>query len=339
MIETINFPICADELAQYGGWPELRQALDDLGLDGVEGIWGGEEPLPGIPQGILQGYHLTFFADWLDFYRNDTEALERKFGSVAAARAFFGGGPECLLTQYRADLARARALGARYVVFHVSDVSIEETYTYRWLHTDEAVIDASAELINAMLEGVAPEFDFLVENQWWPGFTFTEPRKTERLLEAIRYPRKGILLDTGHLMHCDTSITSQREGAAFLSAMLTRHGSLCQYIRGVHLHQSVSGVYVRRHTGPLPKDLPRDYLQRFAYSYAHIQRIDRHLPWTDAAIVPVLERIAPRYLTHELAVPEGGSRLAAAQVQLETLRGLRLPRTPSERRHVIHGAM
>lgn len=89
------------------------------------------------------------------------------------------------------------ALDAAYVVFHVTDVSVEENYTYRWLHTNEEIIDAAAELINLLLGDAEWPFAFLVENQWWPGFTLTEPENTSCLLEGIRYPRKGILLDTG----------------------------------------------------------------------------------------------------------------------------------------------
>ena len=320
MIQSINFPLCAVTLAEYGGWQNLRQSLDALGIDGIEGIWGGEPVPPEMPCGMLQGYHLTFTPDWLDFYRWDTAALCRKFGSLENARAFYGGGPEALLEMYRADLRRALELGARYMVFHVSDVSIEEGYTFRWFHNDEVVIDAAEDLINALLNGVAPTFDFLVENQWWPGFTFTEPEKTARLLDAIAYPRKGILLDTGHLMNCFPDLQTEAEGAGRIMAMLDRHGDLCRYILGVHLHQSLSGDYVRTHTGTVPDGLPEAYVERFSFNYAHIQKIDQHRPWTDTAIGDVLQRIAPRYLTHELSAPAGEAHLAAVKRQVKTLR-------------------
>ena len=60
------------------------------------------------------------------------------------AVAWYYGGrtPETLVDLYRADLRRAAALDAAYVVFHVTDVSVEENYTYRWLHTNEEIIDA-----------------------------------------------------------------------------------------------------------------------------------------------------------------------------------------------------
>lgn len=320
MIQSINFPLCGRTLAKYGGWQNLKQSLDMIGIDGIEGIWGGEDIPADLPPGILQGYHLTFTPDWLDLYRWDTSALRHKFGSIEKAREFYGGGPEILLEMYRADLRRAMELGARYVVFHVSDVSIEEGYTFRWFHSDEAVLDASTELINALLADVPPDFDFLVENQWWPGFTFTEPEKTARLLDAINYPRKGILLDMGHLMNCFPDLRTEAEGAERIEAMLDRHGALCRYILGVHLHQSLSGDYIRTHTGTMPEGLPEDYVERFSFNYSHIQAIDQHRLWTDPAIGAVLRRIAPRYLTHELSAPAGTAHLAAVKRQVATLR-------------------
>ena len=320
MLQSVNLPLFSDTNAEYGGWDGLRADLNALGLDGVEGIWGGEDIPADFPRGLLTGYHLTFFPDWLDFYREDEAALCRKFGSLDAVRAFYGGyGAKTLMQLYRDDLARARSLGTKYVVFHVSDVSIEEGYTYRRLHTDEEVIDAAAETINRLLDGVPPAFDFLVENQWWAGFTFTEPDKTRRLLDAIEYPRKGVLLDTGHLMNTNPRIRTQADGLRHLHEMLDRHGALCEAIRGVHLHQSLSGRYVRAHTGVLP-DLPRDPVQRFGVSYAHIQQIDRHRPWTNPDAAGLLERIAPQYVTHELAACNRRERFQAVRRQMDALR-------------------
>lgn len=321
MIESVNLPLCAEVLAEYGGGAGLRREIQALGLDGVEGIWGGEDIHADFPPDLLTGYHLTFFPDWLDFYREDHGALVRKFGSLEAAWAFYGGrDPARLLDLYREDLARARGLGAKYVVFHVSDVSIEEGYTYRWLHTDEAVLDASTEIINTLLKTLPSDFDFLVENQWWPGFTFTEPEKTRRLLDGIAYARKGILLDTGHLMNTEPRLRTQREGLRYLHAMLDRHGDLCQWIRGVHLHQSLSGRYVRQNTGSLPLDLPAEYGARFGRSYSHILAIDRHRPWTDPGVADLLARIGPQYVTHELAAADRRQRARAVRRQRTTWR-------------------
>lgn len=301
MKELFSFPICAQSLSEYASPEELQASCSRLGCSGVEAVWGGGEAVGQLPEGLVCGYHLLFYADWLDFWRGDRQALSRKFGSRAAWAAFYGGEDRgCLLEQYRRDLQRAARLGASYVVFHVSDVSIEEGYTYRWLHSDDEVIDGALELINTLTAGQDWPFAILVENQWWPGFTFTDPQKTARLLEGIRAPNKGLLLDTGHLMNANLCLESQQEGAAFLHRMLDLHGKLSGAIRAVHLHQSLSGSYVRAHTGALPP-LPAEYLERFAAAYSHILQIDRHQPWTVPEIRDVIERISPEFLTHELS--------------------------------------
>ena len=320
MYSLISLPLVPEVLAEYPG-----EGISDLcrshGCQGVEGVWGGADLPLEIARELRIGYHLTFYPDWLDFWRGDRSALERKFGSMESWRSFYGGkeGRETLLRLYREDLERALLWGAKYVVFHVSDVSIEEGYTYQWEHKNEEIIDAAAEALNLLLGERNFDFALLLENQWWPGFTFTEPALTARLLDAVAYPNKGIMLDIGHLMNTNLSISTQAEGADYLHEVLDVHGSLCTYIRGIHLHQSVSGAYVKANTGKLPGDLPADYLERFAYSYRHILRIDTHRPWTHPSIRSVVERIRPEYLIHELSAAGRQEREQASSLQRRTL--------------------
>ena len=162
MYQTMSLPLYSGSFEEYHGWGDLRAELAALGCDGMEGIWSGEEFPEDLPADLVIGYHLTFYPDWLDFYRDDRRALKRKFGSLDAAARFYGGpGPETLLEQYRADLRRAAGLNPHYVVFHVSDVSIEEGYIYHWLHTNQEVIDAAVEVINLILGTETWPFEFL----------------------------------------------------------------------------------------------------------------------------------------------------------------------------------
>ena len=225
----------------------------------------------------------------------------RKFSSWETVREVYRGmTPEDLLRQFRWDLDLGIRLKAPYMVFHVSDVSMEEGYTYRWLHSNREVLDGAIELINLLLDGVEPTFDFLVENQWWPGFTFTQPEETEYLLSRINYPRVGIMLDTGHLMNTDWKIKSQWDGVRYILKMIEKHGKLAKNIRGLHFHQSISGAYCRKTVGELPEDFPLEFNEAFARNYAHILQIDRHRPWTEETCVMILDRVQPKYLTHEI---------------------------------------
>lgn len=324
MKQSINLPLLAACRDMWGGWANMAKRLADVGLDGVEGIWAGEDIPADFPRAMLVGYHLTFFPDWLDFYRDDRAKLAEKFGTAETAYRYFGGrGAEHLLKLYRDDLQRAKALGAAYVVFHVSDTSNEESFTYKWRHNDREVLDASLAIINELLkDDTAYDFYFLVENQWWPGFTFAEPAQTAYLLERINYAKHGIMLDTGHLMNTNLELHNQAEAAAYIHKMLAAHGELAKQIRGLHLHQSISGDYVKKCTGSLPAGYPvDDPWAQSELSYRQVQQIDQHAPWTDSAVRGVIERIAPDYITHELSSYLPEQKLADVRCQRRAMCG------------------
>lgn len=167
MIQTMSFPLSSGTLEAYLNWTDLRQELKSLGCQGIEAIWGGEAMPEVLPAGLVQGYHLLFFPDWVDLWNGNQAALTEKFGSLQQASAVYGGlTRETLLRHYRQDLERARVLKARYVVFHVSDVSLKECFTYRFSHSNAQVISAALELINTLLDETRWPLAFLVENQW-----------------------------------------------------------------------------------------------------------------------------------------------------------------------------
>ena len=144
MLQTFNLPLLNEILAEYGGWRSLQREAASLGCAGIEAIWAGEDIPADLPEGLVQGYHLTFFPDWLDMFRNRQTTVKNKFGSMAIAFEHYGGwGPDCLLRRYQEDLARAERLRPRYLVFHVSDVSLAEGLTYQWQHCNAEVIDAA----------------------------------------------------------------------------------------------------------------------------------------------------------------------------------------------------
>ena len=299
MKQLLSIPLSSRTPLDY---PDLEAACRRAGCDGIEGMWCGEA-LPFVPESVRCGYHLAYFPEWLSFWREDREALRREFGTDQTWQGFYGGDRrERLLDYYEQDMRRAAALDAEYMVFHVADVSTCEHFTYQWRRSHEEVIDAAAEVLNLVLPKVRPTATLLVENQWLPGFTFTEPRLTARLLDAIHWSNKGIMLDIGHLMNCNPDLITEAEGAKYVQRMLDAHGSLCEYIKGIHLHQSLSGSYVAQHVGPdkLPKDWPEDYYLRYSRACRHVMELDQHRPWHSTAIRRVLERLEPAYIVHEL---------------------------------------
>lgn len=90
-------------------------------------------------------------------------------------------------------------------------------------------------------------------------------------------------------MNTNTRLRTQAEGAAYIQTMLERHGSLARWVRGVHLHQSLSGAYVEAHTGAVPFGLPGDPAERFGVSYRHILQISRQVyeSYTDEELLDI----------------------------------------------------
>ena len=315
MLRSINAVSETQSLAPYRDREDLRAYIASCGVDGLEVIRCGEEERQLVQPDMVVGVHLIFYSDWVDFWRGDEARLRYKFGSrEVMEQMYLCAEREGFVAQFRADMDWAQRMGAKYAVFHVSDVSIDEGWTYRWEHTDKEVIDASCELLNLLTDGRDYDFELLLENLWWKGFSFTDPALTEYMLDHVHYPKKGLLLDTGHLMNTNTAIRSQAEGCDYICRCLDAHGSLCRYIRGVHLHQSVSGAYVEEAVKHPPAHDP-DYFRSFAASYKHIQTIDTHKPFSDPAIRPVIERIDPAYLTHELSARDREEKRAFTLAQ------------------------
>lgn len=309
-----------DHPEMLSGYTEesLKRTLSSLGLDGFEAIRCGAHA-PCLTPSLVRGVHLVFWADWLDFWRGDTKALLQKFGSRSAWEAYYGcSDPAGLIPQYEAELAYAEAMGAEYVVFHVSDVSPEETLTYRRFHTDEAVIDASAELLNFLFKGKSYPFALLLENLWWPGLTLTRPAMTERLLSAVSYPNTGLLFDTGHLFNANPSLTDISSCLAFAHAMLDAHGSLASYIRGMHLHGAATGRIVQEMLAA-QLELAPDFPSRFAQAYDWVTRIDPHCPLLCPGVEALVERVAPDYLVLEFAEVDLSERTPKLRAQLSAL--------------------
>lgn len=299
MKTMINITDSSSDVERYRDGQDAFAFAKKFGCDGLELLHcpGGKEDF--FPPESVVGVHLRFFSAWLDLWRGDRAALEAEYDTLDNARAVFGGlERSCILEVLREDLERAKRLKAEYVVFHVSDVRDSELFTYTFSHTDEEVIDAAAELVNELLDDRDDTFSFLMENLWWPGLTMTRPDMTARLLKQIHYPNKGIMLDTGHLMHTNLELRTEEEAIDYILEKVREHGELASYIRGIHLNQSLTGEYVKK---LLEKkgEIPGTYPERLKACYEHVFKIDRHLPFTSARVREVIETVQPEYLTYE----------------------------------------
>lgn len=297
MKTQFNITTSSCDLDRYASREEFLAVLE--GFDGVELMVCGEDTRGIIRPEDVVGLHMSSFYYWLDFWKGDWERCMQEFGAPDAAYAYYGGTTrQALIDRFRTDLQNAKHYGAEYMVYHIADSSSIETLTGRYAHTDEEVIDAACDLINEALPADTDGPLLLLENLWEPGLTFTRPEMTERLLRGVRYPRTGIMLDTGHLMHTDLSLRSQKEALSYIHRRLDEHGELCKHIRGIHLNQSLTGAYMKR-VRKNPPELSGNYGARMGQLFEYVFQADQHKPFVCPGVRELIERIAPDYLTFE----------------------------------------
>ncbi len=305
----------------------LKHFYGNHGIDGVELMLCGNRNISEkITCSDVIGIHLSFFPSWMDFWTGNREALNKEYGEEKIWKEYYGGCEQAdFLRKWEEELEIAHQLNVKYVVFHVSESTLEECVTYRFRHTDEQVCLAAAEIINRMLKDKPYQFYFLAENLWWSGLTLTNPEVTQTFLDEIHYERKGIMLDTGHLIHTNNDITTQEEAVQYIHSVLEKNGELCKYIKGIHLNQSLSGKYVKEVIAH-PPQLATNYKERLMQIYPHIFKIDYHKPFTADGVANLIQQISPQFLTFELITNHNQEHEDALKQQLNALnrnRGLR----------------
>jgi len=297
MKKLFNLTTDPVDMNRFGTREKLLSLMD--GFDGVELLCYEPEPRNLIPEDRVIGLHMCYFPYWIDFWKGDEQALLREFGSLEECEKYYGGTTQdAIVNRFRKDLEYAKQYKAEYVIFHVSEASIYESFTRKYKYTDEEVVDAACEVLNEIFDREDGKIALLVENLWLSGFTFTDPEITKRLLDGISYPKKGLLLDTGHLMHTNTNLRTQEEGVKYINEMLDLHEDIASAIRGVHLHQSLTGEYAEKKMAE-PPSLNIPFKERNLQSFYHALSVDKHEPFTCAGVRELIERIAPEYLTFE----------------------------------------
>lgn len=323
---SINFSIYEEKLNRYRDSRELEHFYEQAGLNGLEVIRAAEEDQGKISPGMINGVHLYYHIFWMDWWRQEYERLDQEFDSRRQWLEFYGGTErELYLDRLRKDLDYAEKMGAKYVVFHVSEVTLRESYLYQYKYTDEEVIDASLEIINALLDERQYSFDFLVENLWWSGLNLKDVAVTRRLMEGIHSEKKGIMLDFGHYMNTNPNLFTPEDGIKYLHEMADRYeeAGMLDYFKGIHLHMSLSGAYVREQQEEW-KENPIDFekipfYELFRLVYTHMHDIDQHRPFLCDGIGELVDRFAPRYITYEFHKSESEGYLELLKEQSRML--------------------
>ena len=291
------------DLDRFTSQQDLYKLLE--GFDGLELMHMEDDPRHLINKDMITGYHFVMPECWMDFYMQDDQRLEKEYDSLKKAYDYYGGSDPGLLSErLRKEYEYACRCGALYMVVHVSDAGAFEEITGRYHYCDKEVIGCFCQMINAALPdpGDLPDDSncpyVLLENMWQPGLNFKDPDITAMLMEGVRYPKKGIMLDTGHLMHTDISIKSQEEGLEYINKRLDAHGDLCRYIKGIHLNQSVTGHVMRKYMDDPPSPAGT-FEERSGQLFTYIFSMDLHRPFTCPGVDDLIKRINPEFLTFE----------------------------------------
>ncbi len=304
---------CDVEHILHGDADALPAILQGLGLDGIEFMLCAPWDRTLFPPAYIKGVHLLFWPTWVDFWRGDRSALMAEFGSEDKVRGYYGSlNVADWVEGWRDNLRRAADCQPQYLVFHVAHNCTSEMYTRVFSVTDEEVIRAAIELVNAIAGEIPRGCKLLFENLWWPGLTFQKSQLAAELLECVRYPDTGFMLDMGHLMNTNLYLQSEAEGAAYVQKIYHELGEVGKYVYGIHLHQSLSGAYtremMRRHVGwktPLDWQTAMDY----------VMHVDQHQPFHTDAARRIVETVQPMYLVHEFQHRSHASLIQNVRIQ------------------------
>lgn len=300
MKRLINITDCREDIDRYRDANDMEQFLNNYGCHGFEYMPVSDPENCHIPPKLVCGLHMRSFNCWMDLWMGNQKALIEEYGSWEQVEKTYGGRKqEDLVKYFRRDLELARRLEVQYVVFHISEVKIRESFTYKFDYTDEEVVDAAAELINLLMDEQGYSFYFLMENLWWPGLRFTRPEITRRLLDKVHDEKKGLILDTGHLLHTNLDLKNQEEGLRYINRMLDEHKDLLKWIKGMHLQQSITSEFVKGMLAT-PMEWAQDYYKRWCQVFSYIFQIDLHQPFAEPGVRKLVERVAPQFLTYEL---------------------------------------
>jgi sugar phosphate isomerase/epimerase len=273
---------------------ELEAFLSRNGLDGIEMMVCAPWDSTIHRKEWIKGVHLWFWPSWLDFWRGDYQELLRQFGSREDIIASYGGlERQDWLNLYRTNIDQARQVEAEYVVFHVCHNRLEEVFDWKFSASSREVIEATIEVVNALADEIPPSVTVLFENLWWPGLTLLDKDLVALLVERVKHPNIGIMLDTGHLMNTNQDLQSEEEGVEYILRTLAGLCEYSRYIRGIHLNCSLSGNYVRQ-----TKTFERRQVS-LDEAISHVLKIDQHMPFGTLQVRRILDWVRPDWLVHE----------------------------------------
>ena len=290
MKKIMNITTYEDDMNRFRDREDLIGFFRGHGLDGLEVLDSGQDFSSIVTPAEVLGVHLRYYSAWMDLWTGNRERLLEEFGSMEVCRQVYGGDTRnALVKAYEKNVAFAATVKPEYLVFHVSECNMAESMYRKYHYSDEEVADAAADLINAFAPSIDGEPWLLLENLWYSGMTLERPEILQRMLDRIRYPKVGVMLDIGHLLHTNMELQTIDQGVDYIHSVLDRYEDL-SFIKGVHLHQSLSGDYARECQSSWQKP-EGDYWTQMWDIMGRIFRIDTHKPFQSPRVWELLDRM------------------------------------------------
>lgn len=321
MKKMMNLTTTDEDLLRFKDNADLKSVYTGHGLDGVELLAFDEDGAGKVLPEDVVGMHLKYLSYWVCVWNGDEQRIMDEFGDWDAVRKAFGGtGRDAIRKLYADNLAVARRYNPEYGVFHVTDISIKASMDWDFEYTDEQVVKAVIELVNDVYTNLDDGFALLFENLWWPGMTATRPEIVDMLLSGIKHSNRGVMLDIGHLLHTNPNLRTLDESIDYVYRILDRYDNL-DFIRGIHLHQTLNGEYVQR-IKENPLELTSGYYGRSMGIMSHIFEIDNHKPFISDRLERLIQDIAPEYLVLEFISSSREEHERYLAEQMACLKGL-----------------
>lgn len=274
---------------------ELISHVRSLGLHGIENLIYGYEAAETPFTRATVGTHLKYWPTWMDFYLGRKDMYEKDYPTEQSLIDCYGGAtPADWIEHIKLNVKAALAEQPEYMVWHVADCRVAETWTHDFHYTSEEVLAATAEIYAMVSEIVPDDVYVLFENIFWPGLHELTPYEVDYFFSRLPYKNVGIMLDTGHYMNMNWDLRTEEDGARHICRMVEELGDMKSLIKGMHLSCSLSGEY-QRHVKKCPPKNPD--MERI---FSHITAIDQHQPFETDAARRIVDAVEPLYLTHEL---------------------------------------
>lgn len=287
---TMNITTCSEDTLRYRDRSDLQAFFHNFGLDGLEVLEAGPDEQGLIHPADVLGIHLRYFSGWMDLWTGNETRLLQEFQQPEAWRRTYGGDTkEALIDAYRRNIRFSNTMQPEYLVFHVSECTMEESMRRQYFYTDEQVCDAAIELLNSVISEMEGTPWLLLENLWYPGLTMERPEIVQRLLHGVHYSKTGVMLDTGHLMHTNCDLETPNQAVDYIHTILDRYEDL-SFIKGVHLHQSLSGK-LAKHLMANWQPITGTYQEQLWSVMGHIFNIDTHRPFQSHRIRELTDRL------------------------------------------------